>query len=101
MDDRELEARLTQRLHDRFDVGPVPVGLAGTVRDRMDATQTARVRFGLRSRSMQLGWATLAAVVVVSAVLVVRNGFGPASPRSTPSAPTATVAPPTERRFVL
>ncbi|HJP87965.1 MAG TPA: hypothetical protein VJ850_02895 [Candidatus Limnocylindrales bacterium] len=101
MDDRELEARLSQRLHDRFDVAPVPVGLAATVRQGMEPTTSTKVRFAFRPRALQIGWATLAVVVAVGALLAVRNGFGPASPRSTPTAPAATVTPPTERRFVL
>ena len=101
MDDSELEVRISQRLHDRFDGAPVPGVLAATVRQELDVTRTANPRFGFAARTLQLGWATLAVVVVLGAVLIFRNGFGPAAPHSTPTAPAGTATPSTERRFVL
>ena len=100
MDDRELEARLGERLHARFDAAPVPAGLVAVVRRQIDTTHGTKVRFAFRSRSWQLGWAVIAAVLVVSAALVFRNSLGPASPR-TSSTPSATAAAATERWFVV
>jgi hypothetical protein len=101
MDDNELEARLRTHLGERFDNAPVPARLAASVRRSLEAPHPAKVRFALRPRSLQLGWATLAVVIAVGALLVFRSSLGPASPNATPPRPAVTAVAPTERMFVV
>jgi hypothetical protein len=104
MDDRELEARLQQHLHQRFDVAPVPSGLVAAVRDGMLATPTAKVGFAFRPRSFQVGWAaTLVVVIAVGALLLAGRGLGPATPRAThtPSSTPVPTQPIVERHFIV
>lgn len=102
MDDRELEARLSRHLHARLDAAPVPVALASAVRQGIDASPTARVGFTLRPRALQLGWATIAIVVVVGGYLLYGNGAGPANPGVTVTAsPGATASAGGGRAFIV
>lgn len=99
MDDRELEARISQRVHDRFDAAPIPMGLETAVRRAM-ALPAPRVGFTFRPRAFQLGWTAVATAIVVGVIALAGGRLGPAGPRSTPT-PPATAAPPTERFFVV
>jgi len=104
MDDKELEASISRRLHDRFDGASAPSGLAAAINEGFAAKQTAKLRFTLRPRSQQLGWATVAAVLVLGSILVLRNGAGPAGPRATAtpaSIPASTAPASTSRTFVV
>lgn len=102
MDDRDLEARLSNHLHQRFDGSPVPSGLAAAVRQSLE-TSTAKVGFSFRPRALHLGWAaTVAIVLTVGALLLNGRILGPAVPGTSPS---PTVPPSaftiTERWFVV
>jgi hypothetical protein len=90
MDDLELEARLRTRLHSRFDAATPSPDLASTVRQAM-TTQPRRVGFTLRMRSIPLGWAAIAAaIVLVVSVIGIGKVLGPTGPGG---APTPTPAP--------
>ncbi|MEO8273783.1 MAG: hypothetical protein ABI620_06930 [Chloroflexota bacterium] len=93
MDDRELEARLRTRLHQRFDESPIPPALASNVQRALASTPVRAVS-DVRWRGGWLGWsAVAAALVLAAATLVVGTMPGPggtqtASPASTPVDPS-------------
>jgi hypothetical protein len=87
MDDLELEARLRTRLHSRFDDATPSPRLASNLRQAM-TTQPRRVGFALRMRPISLGWAAVAAaVILVVAVLGIGKIVLPTAPgaAATPS----------------
>src|SRR5689334_21808951 len=102
MDDRELEARLRERLRDRFDDSQPSPELAATVRQAM-ATSPRRVALGVpRVRPIQLGW-VVAAVAVVAMVAIVAPGMGRyVGPGAETQSPVPATRPPaTSRGFVV
>ena len=99
MDDRELEARLGARLRDRFDAASVPATLTVDVQHSI-AMRTQRVGFALRPRALQLGWLTVAVIVVVGTLAVVGGRLGPAAPSSPPQSSVPS-SPPSQRVFVV
>jgi hypothetical protein len=102
MDDRELEARLRERLRNRFDARSPSTELAGGVAQQL-ATKPQAVRWArLRAGQLRLGW-SLAAVTAVAAIAIVAANLRPAvAPGSKPTAPPASTAPQQrERSFVV
>lgn len=100
MDDLELERRLRTRLHARFDDAPVPAGLVSSVR-QATTTEPRRVGFTVRVRPIRLGWAAVAAAVVLTVSAIgIGKGLGPNGPGTSPTpTPQATTAP--EREFIV
>jgi hypothetical protein len=100
MDDLELESRLRTHLHRRFDDAPLPGGLASNVSQGL-TTAVRPVYRGMPAGRIRLGWAVVAAAVVVAVVaLGIGRGVGPAGPgvTATPSAGATTLA---QRWFVV
>jgi hypothetical protein len=90
MDDLELEARLRTHLHRRIDDAAPSPDLAANVRQAM-TTQPRRVGFTLRTRPILLGWAAVAAVLVLAVGAIgIGKVLGPSGPRGEP---TPTPAP--------
>jgi hypothetical protein len=102
MDDRELEARLRTRLHQRFDGASPSPELAAVVQQ---AITTPPRRLGAADvflRAPRLGWAALAAAALVAVVAVAGFRFGGIlSPGADNPTPQSTAATPMERQFVV
>lgn len=103
MTERDLEARLSEHLHRRYDaIGPSPELLAGV--DQVLSTRPGPIGLaGLRAGRREIGWGALLAASVIAAVAVATGGidvpFGPgAKPTATPG-PTFLAAD--ERYFLL
>jgi hypothetical protein len=100
MDDRELEQRLRDRLHARFDDGQPSTELRAGVA-QVFATEPRRAGWSaIGGRRFQLGWAVVAVVAVATVAILAANlrlPLGPASPH-TPS-PAATSVQ--QRNFVV
>jgi len=100
MDDLDLEARLRTRLHSRFDDVPVPNGLTANVSQTL-ATAARPVGFAAHTTRLRLGWAAIAAAVVIAlGAVAIGKGLVLTGPGgvATPT-PTATSAP--ERDFIV
>ncbi len=101
MDERELEARLSRRLHARFDTGAAPAALHDRVtRSLTTANQPAGAGW-LARLTLPRQLATIAAVVAVVALIALTLRFtqtpAPVTPGGspTPSATTSSSAVPT------
>ncbi len=93
MDESELEARLSRRLHERFDGGVAPRELRDAVYESMTSPNAAGVRRLTRSSLLALPRQLLAAAAVVVIVVIAivalagrQDSVGVAQPSATPSA---------------
>lgn len=100
MDDFELEARLRTHLHRRFDDAPLPSGLATNV---SQALGTAARPIGLASPTgrIRLGWAAVAAAIVIVTVIGVGKGLVVSGPAAVPSATPSAVPGALDRTFIV
>jgi hypothetical protein len=101
MDDRELEARLRDRLHARFDAAQ-PSGELGASVAQVLATQPRLMGWtSLRSRQLQLGWPVVAVVAVAAIAIVAANVWRPTGPGITHESPKPSATTPSSRTFVV
>ena len=102
MDDRDVEARLSARLHHRFDSAAPPRELVASV-EQLIATPPRRFgRAAVRGGSLRLGWPALvaAAAVLVAVVGGVSIGRFPGLGADLPTAEPSATEPP-QRWFVV
>jgi hypothetical protein len=100
MDDLELEARLRTHLHRRFDDAPLPAGLASNVSQSL-ATAARPVGFATRTGRIRLGWAAVAAAVVIAVGAIgIGKGLWPTGPGAV-ATPTAHATEAPDREFIV
>lgn len=97
MDDRELEARLRVRLHQRFDGAEPPATLRPVVAD-VGASHLRAL-----PRSVSIAWLAVATLIVaVVAGLGIRGASGPGGQAPSPTAPGQTGSPgPSSRQYIV
>ena len=101
MDDRDLEARLRDRFHSRFDGASPSPELGVSILQAMTIAPR-RVTLGARrARRVELGWLLAAAAVIVVLTIADLNirRYGPGA--ATPTPPPSTSVQPPNRSFVV
>jgi SecD-like export protein len=105
MDDRDLEARLRARLHQRFDDAQPPHDLVAGI-EQVFATEPRRIGLALpHARSgVRLTWSLVTAAVLIAVVALAAIAFrpliGPGAPTQTPSTVPSAIGP-DEQIFIV
>jgi hypothetical protein len=103
MDDRDLEARLRDRLHRRFDSGQPSAELTTAVAQALATVPRTVGWRSVRSPQLRIAWSLGAAVLLAAVALVTLNTGGrfvPPGVGSSPS-PSPSARVPAERTFVV